>query len=172
MIVLTPNIRIGFETPKGSTWAHGNDLGQGTFFPLWPNCESPTAGYCKKKGGQGTLGTSRAPPSLTRGNQFCVHHWISDFQFQSHKSSYKMTEQTCSQMPRSFHSFLPASSSLSLYSPHSARGSCTPSDPTGLSQHMREGTRREALQHTPWRWQYNSDGPEDRQDAAAEAGGQ
>lgn len=103
---------------------------------------------------------------------FCVHHWISDFQFQSRESSYKMTEQTCSQMPRSSHFFLPASSPLSLYSSHSARGSFTPSDPTRLSQHMRYGTRREALQHTPWRWQNNSDGPEDRQDAAAEAGGQ
>lgn len=36
---------------------------------------------------------------------FCVHHWISDFQFQSRESSYNMTEQTCSQMPRSSHFF-------------------------------------------------------------------
>lgn len=123
---------------------------------------------------------------------FCVHHWISDFQFQSHESSYKMTEQTCSQMPRSSHSFLQASSSLSLHTSHSSSRSWhllwnpwvllvwkkrkpkvkTIDDPTGLSQHMRYGTRREALQHTPWRWQNNSHGPEDRQDAAAEAGGQ
>lgn len=122
----------------------------------------------RKKGGQETLGTSQSPPSLTRGNQFCVHHWISDFQFQSHESSYKMTEQMCPQMPRSSHSFLRASSPLSLYSSHSARGSCTPSDPTG----QKKGTRREAFQHTPCRWQNNSDGPEDRQDAATEAGGQ
>lgn len=98
----------------------------------------------------------------------CVHHWISDFQFQSHESSYKMTEQMCPQRPRSPHSFLRASSPLSLYSSHSARGSCTPSDPTG----QKKGTRREAFQHTPCRWQNSSDGPEDRQDAATEAGGQ